>query len=78
MDVAHQAERMSGCGKHYPILSDWNWRLAAIRPMSALGRKRTFGDAFRLAESGPLLIRHTDQAARSLWPTSLLRHRGSC
>ena len=27
MDVAHQAERMSGCGKHYPILSDWNGRI---------------------------------------------------
>jgi hypothetical protein len=27
--------------------------------------------------SGPLVIRHTDKAARSLWPTSLLRNRGS-
>lgn len=32
MDVAHQAERMSGCGKHYPILSDWNGHKADIRP----------------------------------------------
>src|SRR5712671_4967886 len=28
--------------------------------------------------SGPLVMRHTDKAARSLWPTSLLCNRGSC
>lgn len=37
MDVAHQAERMSGCGKHYPILSDWNGRIAAGPAATASG-----------------------------------------
>jgi hypothetical protein len=48
--------------------------------MSAKCQKQSFGRTAYLTGmvvNGPLVIRHTDQAARSLCPTSLTRNGGS-
>ena len=51
MDVAHQAERMSGCGKHYPILSDWNGRILVVESHAASALKLNDSTCNKIADT---------------------------